>query len=68
MADDKRKTGQDRKLVAATQVYEVAYFARKHGITREQARAIIRKHGPSRRKCNAAAAALKQGFAGRVQA
>lgn len=60
MPDDKKKRAQDRKLVAANQPYEVAYFARKHRLTIAQARAIIREHGPSRKKCDAAAKALKQ--------
>jgi len=55
MPDDKRKTAQDRKLVAANQPYEISYFARKWGITTAQAVAIIREHGPSRKLCNAAA-------------
>lgn len=58
MPDDKRKTAQDRKLVAATQPYEVRYFAKKHGITVGQARMIINQYGPSRRKCDAAARGL----------
>lgn len=58
MPDDKSKTSQDRKLVALTQPYEVAYFAKKHGITMGQARAIISRNGPSRRKCDAAARAF----------
>lgn len=48
------KPKMDRKLVAAHQPYEVAYFAKKHGISAAAARAIIREHGPSRRKCDAA--------------
>lgn len=55
MADDPKKAKQDRKLVAGRQPYEVAYFAKKHGITRALARSIINVHGPSRRKCDAAA-------------
>lgn len=55
MPEYKSKTSQDRKLVAATQPYEVAYFAKKHGLTIPEARAIIKAHGPARRKCDAAA-------------
>jgi hypothetical protein len=29
----------------AAQAYEVEYFARKHGITTEQARQLIKEHG-----------------------
>jgi hypothetical protein len=39
MADDKTNTGKaDRSRVAGSEGYEVSYFARKHGITTEQAR------------------------------
>jgi hypothetical protein len=55
MADDKSNQGaQDRARVSAEQPYEVAYFARKHGLSQEQARDIIKKHGPSREACDAA--------------
>ena len=60
MADDKSKRGgTDRKRVAAGQGYEVTYFARKHGITTEQARKLIKDIGNDREKLNAAAAKLK---------
>jgi hypothetical protein len=37
MAEDKRKGGAaDRRKVAAGEEHEVAYFARKHGISKEQ--------------------------------
>ena len=56
MADDKSKTGGgDRKRVAAGQGYEVNYFARKHGLTTEQAREIIERFGNDREKLNAEA-------------
>ena len=42
----------DRKLVAKSQQYEVAYFARKHGMTAADARAILQKAGRSREKAN----------------
>lgn len=61
MTDNPKKTKQDRKLVAGRQPYEVAYFAKKHGISAAQARAIIKAHGPSRRKCDAAAKAMLVG-------
>jgi hypothetical protein len=44
----------------AGQGYELTYFARKHGLTRDQARAIIRKHGHDRDRLNQAAAELKR--------
>lgn len=62
MPDSKTKRGvQDRRLVARAQPYEVAYFAKKHGLTLSQARAIIRKHGPSRTACDAAASRFQSG-------
>ena len=42
------------------QGYEVTRFARKHGITRQQARELIRKIGNDRTKLNEAAANLKR--------
>ncbi|MCB2059750.1 MAG: DUF3606 domain-containing protein [Novosphingobium sp.] len=39
--------------------YEVTYFARKHGLTRQQARDLIRKVGHDRTKLNEAAMLLK---------
>jgi hypothetical protein len=60
MADDKSKRGgADRRRVAAGEGYEVNYFARKHGITKQQAEDLIKKVGNDREKLNAAAAKLK---------
>lgn len=60
MADDKSKLGgADRRRVAAGEGYEVNYFARKHGITKQQAEDLIKKVGNDREKLNAAAAKLK---------
>ena len=42
MADNKAKRGgADRRTVAAGEGYEVNYFARKHGITKQQGYALI---------------------------
>jgi hypothetical protein len=61
MADDKSKRGKsDRRQVAADEPYEVNYFARKHGITKEQAQRLIDKIGGNREKLNAAAEKLKK--------
>ncbi|MBV9930187.1 MAG: DUF3606 domain-containing protein [Alphaproteobacteria bacterium] len=61
MSDDKSNRGaQDRARVAGSEGYEVDYFARKHGITAEQARELIRQVGNSREKLDAAAERLKQ--------
>ncbi len=60
MSDDKSKTGAgDRARVAATEAYEVSFFARKHGITSDQARELIHHHGNDRAKLDAAAERLK---------
>lgn len=60
MADDKTKRGgADRRTVAAGEGYEVGYFAKKHGITRDQAQDLIKNVGNDREKLNAAAQKLK---------
>jgi len=60
MTDNKSKRGEaDRRKVATGEGYEVSYFARKHGISKEQAEGLIRKIGNDREKLNAAAAKLK---------
>ena len=60
MSDDKSKVGApDRARVAATEAYEVSYFARKHGITPGKARELIHQHSADREKLDAAAEQLK---------
>jgi len=49
----------DRKLVAKSQQYEVAYFARKHRISAADARSILQRAGRSREKANELAQADK---------
>jgi len=59
MADDKSNTGGgDRALVAGDQRYEVEYFAQRHGISVEQARELIRRHGSDRETLDRAAREL----------
>jgi ribosomal protein L35 len=56
MADDKTKRGAaDRRKVAGGEGYEVGYFARKHGLTRDAAQKLIDRVGNDREKLNAAA-------------
>jgi hypothetical protein len=58
-----RSTGrrsQDRDRVAGGQEYEVEYFARKHGITAEQARQLMKEHGNSREVLDREAEKLKR--------
>jgi hypothetical protein len=60
VADDRTKRGgADRRTVAAGEGYEVGYFAKKHGITRDQAQDLIKNVGNDREKLNAAAQKLK---------
>jgi hypothetical protein len=56
MADNKSKRGtQDRSRVSGSEGYEVNYFARKHGLTKAEAEAIIKRVGNNRAKLNAEA-------------
>jgi phage/plasmid primase-like uncharacterized protein len=60
MADDRsNRGGRDRNRVAGGQGYELGYFARKHGISREQAKSLIQRIGNDRAKLNAAAERMK---------
>lgn len=50
MADDKHKRGSaDRRTVAGGEAHEVAYFAKKHGITKEQTLDLIKRFGKDRK-------------------
>ena len=61
MADNKKARGKaDRSKVAKSEKYEVAYFARKHGITAAETRALIDKVGNDREKLNKAAEKMKK--------
>jgi hypothetical protein len=53
MTDDKSKTKADRRLVSGEEPYEVAAFAKKYGIPPSEAKTIIKRYGPSRRKLDA---------------
>ncbi|MGN6486325.1 MAG: DUF3606 domain-containing protein [Devosia sp.] len=56
MADDKNKVGkQDRDRVSLGEDYEVADFARKHGMSAAEARKVIAGSGPMREDAEAAA-------------
>lgn len=60
MTDDTNDRGaRDRARVAGEQDYEVRYFADKHGITIQQAKDLIEKHGNSREELDAAAGRIK---------
>jgi Protein of unknown function (DUF3606) len=55
-----RSRNQDRARVAGGEAYEVEYFARKHGITAEQASQLIKEHGNSREVLDREAEKLKK--------
>jgi hypothetical protein len=55
-----RGRNQDRARVSGGQGYELRYFARKHGLTMDQARGLVKKVGNIRSKLNEAAAKMKQ--------
>ncbi|HEX2559220.1 DUF3606 domain-containing protein [Phenylobacterium sp.] len=60
MADNKQNVGEpDRSRVSGSEDYEVRYFAEKHGLSMDQARDLISKHGNNREKLDAAAARTK---------
>jgi Protein of unknown function (DUF3606) len=54
----RRPGGIDRSRVSGNDAYEVASFAKKYGITQAQARALIKKHGNSRKTLAVAAKRL----------
>ncbi|MER9743985.1 DUF3606 domain-containing protein [Mesorhizobium sp. M0187] len=62
MADDKTKTDfRDRDRVSADEDYEVEYFATKAGITPQQVKESIAKHGNRRETLEREAKALGSG-------
>jgi hypothetical protein len=57
MADDKDNRGaRDQATVSSSETYEVDYFAKKHGISREYAQKLIDRVGSSRAALEAAVA------------
>jgi hypothetical protein len=60
MMDDKTHRGEpDRSRVSGSEAYEVDHFAKQHGLTRQQAQDLIKKHGNNRKELDAAARRLK---------
>ena len=60
MADDKNNRGEpDRSRVSGSEDYEVEYFARENGITPDQARELIKRHGNDRETLTREAEKLK---------
>ncbi|ESX01656.1 hypothetical protein X769_20885 [Mesorhizobium sp. LSJC268A00] len=61
MADDKSKRDfRDRDQVSADEDYEVEYFAAKAGITPQQVKELIAKHGNQRETLEREAKALRK--------
>lgn len=60
MADDKQNVGEpDRSRVSGSEDYEVNDFARKHGLSMDQVRDLIARHGNDRETLDAAARRMK---------
>jgi hypothetical protein len=60
MSDDKTTTGaQNRRTVAGDELYEVDYFATKHGLTHDQVHEMIKKFGTKRATLDAEAEKFK---------
>lgn len=47
MADDKTKTGQNRKLISLTEEYEVRYWCKSLGTTPDKLKAAVKAVGNS---------------------
>ncbi|ESX77965.1 MULTISPECIES: DUF3606 domain-containing protein [unclassified Mesorhizobium] len=61
MADDKSKRDfRDRDRVSADEDYEVEYFATKTGITPQQVKELIAKHGNQRETLEPVAKPLRK--------
>ncbi|MER8897214.1 DUF3606 domain-containing protein [Mesorhizobium sp. M0676] len=61
MADDKSKRDfRDRDRVSADEDYEVEYFAANAGITPQQVKELIAKHGNQRETLEREAKALRK--------
>ncbi|ESX80158.1 MULTISPECIES: DUF3606 domain-containing protein [unclassified Mesorhizobium] len=60
MADDKTRTdSRDRSRVAGGEDYEVRHFAEEAGITPDQARTLIKRHGTDRKVLNEIAESIR---------
>lgn len=60
MADNKNHVGEpDRSRVSGSEDYEVRHFAEQNGISMDQARELIARHGNDREALTAAAKRLR---------
>jgi hypothetical protein len=46
MADDKTKKADDRRRIDVHETYELGYWSRKFGVSREQLAEAVQKAGP----------------------
>jgi len=61
MADNpQQQDNRDRSRVSGSEDYEIRYFADENGISMEQARELISRHGNDRETLNREAQKLKQ--------
>ena len=61
MADNpNQQDNRDRSRVSGSEDYEIRYFADQNGISLEQARELIRRHGNDRETLNREAQKLKR--------
>ena len=61
MADNpQQQDNRDRSRVSGSEDYEIRYFADENGISMEQARELISRHGNDRETLNREARKLKQ--------
>lgn len=52
-------TTSDRSRVAASDPSEVRYFGKKHGLTDDEVKALIKEHGNNRKTLEEAVAKMK---------
>lgn len=60
ITDEPAREPKEQSSVAAAQGYTLGYFARKHNLSREQARELMARVGNDRERLNAAAEQLKE--------
>ena len=61
MADNpQQQDNRDRSRVSGSEDYEIRYFADENGISMDQARELISRHGNDRETLNREARKLKQ--------
>jgi hypothetical protein len=59
MADDKTRTDNRDRSQAGDEDYEVRHLAEEAGITPDQARTLIKRHGTDRKVLNEIAESIK---------